>query len=302
MSKAPRSAPWQLQFAVLSAVWGSSFLFIKVLGEHWPALWVAFGRVAVGALTLGVLVRVARQRLVREPRLWAHCAVAAVFFNAAPWTLIAFGEQHTSSIVAGLWNATTPLWTLVISLAAFPEQRPTPAVVAALGVGFLGALVLLGPWRSLGTGALVGELACAATALCYGLGFPYTRRHLASSSYSGLVLSCCQLMSAAVMLAVFLPLAGSPSTHLGWKGAGSLLALGALGSGVAYVLNYAIVRARGASVASTVTYVIPVFATLLGVVVLNERLYWNEPLGAAVLLAGIALSQGRLPRLASKPT
>src|SRR5437660_1049159 len=102
----PRSSPsWQLQFALLSMVWGASFLFIKVLGEHWPALWVAFGRVAVGALTLLIILRVSGQRLVRERRMWAHCAVAAVVFNAVPWTLIAFGEQHTSSIVAGLWNA-----------------------------------------------------------------------------------------------------------------------------------------------------------------------------------------------------
>ena len=296
------AAPWQLQFAVLSAIWGSSFLFIKVLGEHWPALWVAFGRITVGAVTLLVLVRLSGQRLVREPRLWAHCAVAAVVFNAAPWTLIAFGEQHTSSIVAGLWNATTPLWTLVISLLAFPEQRPTAAVIGGLGIGFLGVLTLLGPWRALGSGALIGELACAGTAVCYGLGFPYTRRHLASTPYSGVVLSACQLTCAAVILAVFLPLSSPAGTSLGWKGVGSLLALGALGSGVAYVLNYAIVRARGASVASTVTYVIPVFSTLLGVVVLNERLYWNEPVGAAVLLAGIAFSQGRLPAWVSRPT
>jgi drug/metabolite transporter (DMT)-like permease len=291
-----------LQFAVLSAIWGSSFLFIKVLGEHWPALWVAFGRVAVGALTLLLLVRLSGERLVREPRLWGHLAVMALIFNAVPWTLIAFGEDHISSVLAGLWNATTPLWTLLVSLVAFPEQRPTPGVIAGLGVGFLGVLLLLGPWRALGAGALIGELAAAGAAFCYGLGFPYTRRNLASTRHSGVVLSCCQLVCAAVMLAVLLPFAHAPSTHLGWKGIGSLLALGGLGSGVAYVLNYAIVRARGASLASTVTYVIPVFSTLLGVVVLNERLYWNEPVGAAVLLAGIALSQGRLPGLASRPT
>jgi drug/metabolite transporter (DMT)-like permease len=273
-----------------------------VLGEHWPALWVAFGRVAVGAVTLLILVRLAGEPLVREPRLWGHLAVMAFVFNAVPWTLIAFGEQHISSVLAGLWNATTPLWTLLVALIAFPEQRPTPAVVTGLGVGFLGVLLLLGPWRAFGTGALIGELAAAASAFCYGLGFPYTRRHLASSRHSGVVLSCCQLMCATVMLAVLLPLAHAPSSHLGWKGFGSLLALGALGSGVAYVLNYAIVRARGASVASTVTYVIPVFSTLLGVVVLNERLYWNEPVGAAVLLAGIAFSQGRLPSWVSRPT
>lgn len=286
-----RHNSWQLQFLVLSAIWGSSFLFIKVLGEHWPALWVAFGRCTVGALTLVVLVRLGGESLMREGRLWLHCAVAAALFNAVPFSLFAFGEQHISSILAGLWNATTPLWTLVISMAAFPEQRPTPGRIAGLALGFAGAVTLLGPWRSLGGGALIGDLACALAAACYGLGFPYTRRHLAGSRHSGIVLSACQLTCASLMLAVLLPFSSPATVHLGWRGWGSLLALGALGSGVAYVLNYAIVRARGASMASTVTYAIPVFSTLLGVVVLSERLYWNEPAGAVVLLAGIALSQ-----------
>lgn len=291
MTRRRRDIPWQLQFLILSATWGSSFLFIKVLGEHWPALWVAFGRVTVGAVTLVVLVRLGGERLMREPRLWLHCAVAAALFNAVPFTLFAFGEQHISSILAGLWNATTPLWTLVISMVAFPEQRPTPGRIAGLGLGFAGVVVLLGPWRALGGGALVGDLACAGAAACYGLGFPYTRRHLAGSVHSGVVLSACQLTCASVMLAVLLPFSSPATTQLGWKGWGSLLALGVLGSGVAYVINYALVRARGASAASTVTYAIPVFSTLLGVVVLSEHLYWNEPVGAVVLLAGIALSQ-----------
>jgi len=285
---------WRVQFLMLAATWGASFLFIKVLARHWPALWVSFGRVAVGALTLAVLLRVTRQRFPRELRLWLHCAVLAVFFNAIPWTLFAFGEQHTSSIVAGLWNATTPLWVLLVSLAAFGEQRPTAERLAGLAVGFAGVATLLGPWRGLGGGALTGHLACAGAAACYGLGFPYTRRHLAGRAESGVVLSACQLACATVILGVFLPLSGTPTLHIGLDGAGSLLALGALGSGLAFAVNYAIVRARGIAVASTVTYLIPVFSTALGALVLGETLRWNQPVGTVVLLAGIALSQGRL--------
>src|SRR5207302_3430215 len=142
-------------------------------------------------------------------------------------------EQHVSSIVAGLWNATTPLWVLIVSMMAFPEQQPTRGRIAGLAIGFLGVAVLLGPWRGLGGGQLIGHLACAGAALCYGLGFPYTRRYLAGRPESGVVLSACQLGCAALLLALFLPLAGAPTTHIGLDGWGSLLALGALGSGLA---------------------------------------------------------------------
>lgn len=293
MTRSRTAIPWELQFAALAAIWGSSFLFIKVIGRYWPALWVSFGRVGLGALTLILLMLVRRERFPRDRRLWLHCAVAALFFNAIPWTLIAFGEQHVSSIVAGLWNATTPLWVLLVSMLAFPEQQPTRGRIAGVGIGFAGVAILLGPWRGFGGGQLIGHLACAGAALCYGLGFPYTRRHLAGRHESGVVLSGCQLTCATAMLAVFLPLAPSPG-HLGLDGAASLLALGALGSGVAFALNYAIVRAKGATTASTVTYLVPVFATLLGATVLAEPLYWNEALGAVVLLLGVAISQERL--------
>lgn len=285
---------WQLQFLLTAAIWGSSFVFIKVLGRHWTAVWVAFGRVSVGAITLAVLVALRGERFPTDRRLWLHCVVAAVLFNAAPFTLFAFGEQHTSSIVAGLWNATTPLWVMVVLLAAFPEERPTRGRVVGISVGFVGALVLLGPWRGLPSGALIGQLACAGASACYGLGFPYTRRYLAGRKESGVVLSSCQLTCAVVVLAPFLVLSRSPTTAIGFDGWGSLLALGALGSGVAYALNYAVVRARGSAAASTVTYLIPVFSTVLGVTVLGETLRWNQPVGALVLLFGIAMCEGRL--------
>ena len=245
---------WRVQFVLLAAIWGSSFLFIAVLDKHWPALWVSFGRVALGAAVLVLLVVLRGERLPAERKVWFHCAVAAVLFNAVPWTLFAYGEQHTSSIVAGMWNATTPLWVLIVSLAAFGESRPSAARVAGLMIGFTGVALLLGPWRGFGGGQLVGDLCCATAALCYGFGFPYTRRYLASRAESGVVLSAAQLLCATAMLAWFAPLVGAPTGHIGLDGAGSLLALGALGSGVAFAMNYAVVRARGAGTASIVAY------------------------------------------------
>jgi drug/metabolite transporter (DMT)-like permease len=285
---------WRTQFLLLAAIWGSSFLFIKVLDRHWSPLWVCFGRVTLGAAALVVVMLLRGERLSADRRLWAHCAVAALCFNTISWTLFAYGETHVTSIVAGLWNATTPLWVLIVAVAVFRDERPTAARIAGLIIGFVGVATLLGPWRGFGGGQLLGHLACAGAAVCYGVGFPYTRRHLSGRPESGIVISACQLICAMVMLVPFLILAPVPTTHIGWDGLGSVLALGALGSGIAFALNYMIVRERGATAASTVTYVVPVFSTLLGALVLGEALHWNQPVGTLVLLVGVALSQGRL--------
>ncbi len=286
-----RRRSWQLQFIALAAIWGSSFLFIKLIGERWPPLWVAFGRVALGALTLVAIAIARRERLAFAPVLWLHLTVTALLFNAIPFTLFAYGERHVSSIVAGLWNSTTPLWTLLGVALVLPEERPDARRLLGLLVGFLGAVLILMPWRSLSGGLLAGELACGGAALCYGVGFIYMRRFVSGRSQGAVALSAGQLVCATALVAVVLPLSPAPSWALGAGRVAGILSLGVLGSGVAYLLNFAVVRRAGPTIASTVTYLIPLFATVLGIVVLGEPLSWNEPLGGVVLLAGIAIAQ-----------
>jgi drug/metabolite transporter (DMT)-like permease len=283
---------WRLQFLLLSATWGSSFLFIKVLDRHWPALWVAFGRVALGAATLVVLAALRHERLAFDRQTWLNLLVVAALFNAVPFALFAYGEKHVASIVAGLWNATAPLWVIAFALLAFPEEQPSAARIGGLLVGFTGVAVLLSPWHGLHGSELQGQLACAGAGVCYGLAWLYTRRHLAGRQASGIALSAGQLLCAVALLGMTLPFAAPPTTHIGAGGLASLLTLGVLGTGVAYLFNYAIIRAAGATTAATVTYVVPLFSTLLGVTVLSEPIAWNQPVGAAILLLGIAVSQG----------
>ena len=162
-------------------------------------------------------------------------------------------------------------------------------------------MLLLGPWRGLGGGEAIGHLACAGAAVCYGIGFPYARRYVATRPESGVVLAAGQLLCATAVLAVFTPFTAAPTLHIGAGGVFGILVLGVLGTGVAYVLNYAILRAAGATTASTVTYVVPVFSTVLGALVLGETVHWNQPVGAVVLLTGIAISQGRLRARRPRP-
>lgn len=229
---------WQLQFIALAAIWGSSFLFIKLIGERWPPLWVAFGRVSLGAATLVAIALARRERLRFPPRIWLHLAVTAVLFNSLPFTLFALGERHVSSIVAGLWNATTPLWTLLTVIVVLPGERPDGRRMLGIAAGFLGAVLILMPWRALGGGRLAGELACGAAALCYGLGFAYMRRFVSGASGGAAALSAGQLICATAQVAVLLPLSSAPSWALGPGRITGILSLGVLGSGVAYVLKF----------------------------------------------------------------
>ena len=290
---APAPAPWRAQFLLLALIWGSSFLCIKVLAEDWAPVHVAFGRVALGALVLLAVLAVRRTALPRGARVWGHLAVVALLMNAVPFTLFAYGETKVSSILAGLWNATTPLMTLVVVLALLPDERPDRRRLVALGAGFAGAVLLLGPWKGVGGDELLGHLACLGAAACYGLGVPYTRAHLSGRPEGGVTMAAAQLVCATGMLAVVAPLAGTPTASLGADAVAGLLVLGVLGSGVAYVLMHAIVRAAGSTTFSTVTYVIPVVSTALGVLVLSERVGWNEPAGAAVVLGSMWWSSRR---------
>jgi drug/metabolite transporter (DMT)-like permease len=142
----PTSATARL--ALLALVWGSSFLWIKLSLRGLSPVEVTFGRLLLGAAALFVIAAVRRTRLPRSPALWAHMSVAALFGNAAPYLLFALGEQQVSSSTAGILNATTPLWTLVMAMVTGHERTVTPARLGGLVIGFGGALLIFSPWHS----------------------------------------------------------------------------------------------------------------------------------------------------------
>ena len=286
--------PWQLQFATLTIVWGASFLFIKVAVRDLAPIDVALTRVGLGAAVLVAALALGRSALPRGRAVWGHLAVVALIGNCAPFALIAYGETHISSVLAGIWNATTPLLTMMVATFALPDERPTPRRVTGLLAGFGGVLVVLGPWRDVGGGPLAGQLMSLGAAACYGVTFCYMRRFLAGRPESGSALSAGQMLCATAQLAVVTIFVGGAPKGLPADVVLSMLGLGVLGTGIAYILNYSVVRQAGATTASTVTYVVPVVSTLLGVIVLGEGLTWNEPVGAAIVLGSVAASQGLL--------
>jgi len=301
---------WLPGFLFLAAIWGSSFLFIKVGVTELHPLYVTLGRVVAGALTLLVVLAVLRDRLPRDPRLWLHLAVIGAIGVALPFTLFGYGEQRVPSMLAGIWNATTPLVVLPVAVLIFGTERLTARKAVGLGLGFVGVLVVLGAWQGLSGAGFTGQLMCFAAAACYGVAIPYQKRFVANRPESGVALSAGQLLMASAQLAIIAPLvAGTPPAPaaLSTEVVASVLALGALGTGLAFVIHLRNIRLVGASVASTVTYLIPIAAVLIGVLALDERLTWHQPAGAAIVLFGVAVSQGlvgpgaRRPRPAAVP-
>lgn len=290
---------WLPGMVVLGLIWGSSFLFIKVGISQLPPLYVTLGRVASGAVVLLGVMGASRQTFPRDLRVWGHSALVAVVNIAVPFTLFGYGEQRIPSLLAGIWNSTTPLVVLPLAVLVFRTERMTARRGLGLALGFLGALVILGVWRGVGGAGLAGQLMCLAAAACYGVGIAYTRRFVAPLPYSGVVMSACQLSVATVLLLMAGPLltGGVPDLgNLHPRVVAAVLALGALGTGLAFVLNLRNIRLVGATTASMVTYIVPVFAVAIGALVLGESLAWYQPVGAAVVLLGVAVSQGLLSR------
>jgi len=303
MQQAPVRS-WLPGFLALAVIWGSSFLFIKVGVAELHPLYVTLGRVAIGALTLLSALAVTRTPLPRDLRLWAHLTVVGTFGVALPFTLFAYGEERISSTLAGIWNATTPLVVLPLAVLVFRTEPMTRRRVVGLVLGFLGVLVILGVWQGVGGGALTGQLMCLGAAACYGVAIPYFKRFVAGGAESGVAISAAQVLTATAVLAVVAPIvAGRPPApnELSLDVIGAVLALGALGTGIAFVIHTRNIRLAGASTASMVTYLIPVVATLAGVLVLGERLAWYQPTGAAIVLVGVAVSQGMLRWPARRP-
>jgi drug/metabolite transporter (DMT)-like permease len=285
---------WLGAYLLLSAIWGTSFLFIKIADRQLSPLQVVFARLALGCAPVLLALLVRRERLPSGRRTWAHLAVLALISNALPFSLIAYGETYISSVLAGLWNATTPLFTLAVALVMLPEERPTRQRIGGLLLGFAGVAIVLGPWSRLGGPSLEGSLAVAGASACYGLSFTYLRRYVTEQADTDVALVAGQLLCGTLMMGVATLLFTSAPSHLGAGPVLSVSALGVLGTGLAYVLNYSVVRRAGATIASTVTYLVPLFATACGVVLLGEGFAWHEPVGALVVLLGVALSQGRL--------
>ncbi|MBY8882339.1 DMT family transporter [Actinacidiphila acidipaludis] len=288
-----RLTDWRIRFVALGLVWGFSFLFMKVGNEAFAPLQVTLGRMVFGTAVLATAVAVKRERLPRRGRVWLHLLVASFLLNSLPFTLFATAEQTIPSMLAGICNAATPLFSMLVSVVALSEDRPSRQRFAGVGLGFAGVLTVLGAWQGFSGQDPKGTIMALTAAVSYAVGWAYVRRTLSGSGSSNLAMSASQLLLGTLQLLVVTPFFTSMPTSYPVKSVLSVLALGALGTGIAFLIQYGLVAEKGPTIGAMVTYLIPIVATAAGVLLLGESLSWNEPVGAVVILVGAALTQRR---------
>lgn len=288
------AVPVVVQFGLLAVTWGASFLFIKVGLQGMSPAQVVLVRMVGGALALTCIAFITRVALPRRDPVWLHIAVVAMLLCVVPFLLFAWAEQHISSGLAAIYNATTPLMTMLVAIAALPEEPPTRRRLLGLGLGFLGVLVVLAPWTGVPGGSAVAQLACLLATASYGAAFVYLRRFVAPRRLPALTVASMQVGIGAVAMVALCPLIATQPTQLHASVVISVVLLGVLGTGLAYVWNTNVVSAWGATAGATVTYLTPVVGVLLGVALLGEHLTWHQPVGALVVIAGVAATSNRV--------
>ncbi len=287
---------WLPAYLALGVVWGCSFIFIKLGLEFLTPFGVAFGRCALGAITLLIVVRLKKIKLPKEKTIWRKLWVVAMLLNVVPGILFAYAEVHVTSVLAGIINATTPLATLIVMLIAFREEKLKVEQVIGLIIGALGVMVVLGIWRGIGSNQLTGVIALLVAVTCYGISFPYSTRNIIPLGLKPEAAATAQLVMAAITLLPFYLFSGISQDYYRPATIFAMLALGVLGSGFAYIWNFSIIAAAGSSIASSVTYLTPVVAVFVGWLFLGEKIALHEPIGALLVILGAAISQGRFNR------
>ena len=283
-----------VQLLALSLLWGASFFLISVALTGLPVLSIVALRLVVAALVLWAIVAVTGRAVPRDPAIWRAFLVMGVLNNAIPFSLIVWGQTGIPSGLASILNATTPLWTVLVTAALLADERASLRKLAGVVLGLGGVAVMIGLDALAGLGhAIWPQLAILVAAISYGFANTFGRRFRRQGVDP--VVAAAGMVTASSALLVPLALAAD-----GWPEAVpvqawvAILTLGAMGTGLAYVLYFRILGRAGATNISLVTFLVPVSAILLGWLFLDESLGAAHLIGMALITAGLALIDGRL--------
>jgi drug/metabolite transporter (DMT)-like permease len=294
---------WVAMYTVAGLIWGASFLFIEYALTALTPVGVAFWRTSFGALAMLIAVWMFKSKLPTSLTAWRKMTIAGMLMSSVPFTLFAYAQTQVTSALAAILNALTPIATVIVILIAFRTEKPKPHVIFGLVLGLFGVLIVLGVWQGFGENEPLAILAILLAVSCYGIGTPYVRKYVAPLGLATEVSVFGQIGTAAFTLLPIYLLTGPLFTATPSAMAIiSVIAIGALGSGVAYLLFYKVLDVVGSAIASSVTYITPLIAVALGVLVLSEQLHWYEPVGGVIVILGAAISQGKILDLFRKKT
>jgi drug/metabolite transporter (DMT)-like permease len=289
-----------LLMALLAALWGASYLFIKIaLEDGVPPLFIVFSRIALGA---AVLVPIAlRAGALRPLRGFTGPIVVMTLVQVVvPFVLITYGERHIASSLTGILVAAAPIFTALIAVRYDDDERPHGIAIAGVGMGIVGVVLLFGVDLSGDAAALAGGLMVLLASAGYAIGSLYLKHRLAGLPPLGIAAGTLVAGTLALTLPALLTL---PSQVPSLGSLASLLVLGAGGTGIAFVIFYTLIADIGPGRASLVAYIAPGFAVVYGVSLLGEPLTVGAVLGLVLILAGSwVAAEGRLPGRARATT
>jgi len=284
-----------LVFLALGFMWGSSYLFIKLAVEDFGTFTLVALRLAVGAATLWIVMRLAGQELPRERRLYGHLLVMACINIVIPFALITWAERSVDSSIAAILTAAVPLFAIVIAPLVLHDEPIRLNGLAGLAIGFLGVVVLTS--RDLGTAGsdITGELALLGAALSYAVGAVYSRHNMRGVRPmipAVFQVTFAMLIAGTIAIIFEHPWDARPDAQAIF----SIAWLGLLGSGLAYLANFRLLASWGATRTTLVAYVIPVVGIILGFLVLNEPIDVRLLVGTGFVVGGVALVNSRFGR------
>lgn len=280
----------------LATVWGGSFLFNAILVAELPVITIVAIRVTVAALALWGFVRVTGRAIPTAPEVWGALLILGVLNNAIPFSLIVQGQTQITSGLASILNATTPLFTILVAGFFLTDERFSVLRVLGIIVGFSGVILMVGPEALGGLGADFWAQLCAlGAALSYGFASVFGRRFRELRVDPVMVATGQVTMSSLVLWPIALWIDG-PQDILGlsFNAAASMFGLAVLCTSFAYILYFRILERAGATNISLVTFLVPISAIILGVLVLGETIFIKEISGMSLIGLGLAIIDGRL--------
>jgi drug/metabolite transporter (DMT)-like permease len=291
----PTRFEW-LIFLALGVMWGSSYLFIKLSVDSFGTFTLITLRLLIGAAFLWLTLAATRTPLPRDPRVYRHLLVMAVINIAIPFSLITWAEQSVDSALAAILNSTVPLLVIVIAPLFLSDEPIRVNGLLGLAVGFAGVALIMSPGLQHASGTAAGMIALLGSSLSYAVGNVYARRNV--RGLAPLIPAVFQVTFALLIVAVLAVLAERPweTAHPDLEAWFSVVWLGIFGSGLAYLAYFRLLSRWGATRTSMVAYLLPIIGIVLGFLVRGEPIDGTLIGGTALVIAGVALVNGRWGR------
>jgi drug/metabolite transporter (DMT)-like permease len=276
----------------VGAVWGCSFIFNAILIRELGPLWVTSLRVAIGALGCWAALVVLRKPVPRDPKLWLQLGLLGLLAYAIPFALFPLAQAHLASGVAAIINALTPMVTALIGHFWVGGEKVTPTKLSGVGLGFVGAVLLVSPaLMSGGNSALWAVAACLGATLCYGLSLNITRsfRHVEPTALAAIALTGSAIVAIPIaFITEGTPVMVRPETYA------AALAIGLISTAFTFQIMYRILPRVGATNFATTTFIAPISALILGVTFLKETILPIQIAGMLVIFFGLLFIDGRI--------